>query len=85
MSLFSPIQTVTIIPQKGAGFHLDLFWIALLLIPTSFMALPWYVSTTVISLAHIESLKMETAKSAPGVEPTFMGVRYVEQYSEDLI
>ncbi|XP_032885967.1 anion exchange protein 4 [Amblyraja radiata] len=61
--------------KKGAGFHLDLFWIALLLIPTSFMALPWYVSATVISLAHIESLKMETAKSAPGVEPTFMGVR----------
>ncbi|XP_069754676.1 electrogenic sodium bicarbonate cotransporter 1-like isoform X3 [Narcine bancroftii] len=61
--------------KKGAGFHLDLFWIALLLIPTSFMALPWYVSATVISLAHIDSLKMETEKSAPGIEPTFMGVR----------
>ncbi|XP_072446914.1 electrogenic sodium bicarbonate cotransporter 1-like [Chiloscyllium punctatum] len=61
--------------KKGAGFHLDLFWIALIMILTSFMGLPWYVSATVISLAHIDSLKMETAKSAPGVEPTFMGVR----------
>uniref|UniRef100_UPI00398E4248 electrogenic sodium bicarbonate cotransporter 1-like n=1 Tax=Pristiophorus japonicus TaxID=55135 RepID=UPI00398E4248 len=61
--------------KKGAGFHLDLFWIALLMVLTSFMALPWYVSATVISLAHIDSLKMETAKSAPGVEPRFMGVR----------
>ncbi|XP_041050311.1 electrogenic sodium bicarbonate cotransporter 1-like [Carcharodon carcharias] len=61
--------------KKGAGFHLDLFWIAILMILTSFMGLPWYVSATVISLAHIDSLKMETAKSAPGVEPTFMGVR----------
>ncbi|XP_067852005.1 electrogenic sodium bicarbonate cotransporter 1-like [Heptranchias perlo] len=61
--------------KKGAGFHLDLFLIALLMILTSFMALPWYVSATVISLAHIDSLKMETAKSAPGVMPTFMGVR----------
>ncbi|GCB60234.1 hypothetical protein scyTo_0012703 [Scyliorhinus torazame] len=60
--------------KKGAGFHLDLFWIAILMILTSFMGLPWYVSATVISLAHIDSLKMETAKSAPGVEPTFMGV-----------
>ncbi|XP_078406945.1 electrogenic sodium bicarbonate cotransporter 1-like [Cetorhinus maximus] len=61
--------------KKGAGFHLDLFWIAILMILTSFMGLPWYVSATVISLAHIDSLKMETATSAPGVEPTFMGVR----------
>ncbi|XP_038651641.1 electrogenic sodium bicarbonate cotransporter 1-like [Scyliorhinus canicula] len=61
--------------KKGAGFHLDLFWIAILMILTSFTGLPWYVSATVISLAHIDSLKMETAKSAPGVEPTFMGVR----------
>lgn len=44
----------------------------------SFMALPWYVAATVISIAHIDSLKMETETSAPGEQPKFLGVRYVE-------
>lgn len=43
----------------------------------SFMALPWYVAATVISIAHIDSLKMETETSAPGEQPKFLGVRYV--------
>lgn len=41
----------------------------------SFMALPWYVAATVISIAHIDSLKMETETSAPGEQPKFLGVR----------
>lgn len=44
----------------------------------SFMALPWYVAATVISIAHIDSLKMETETSAPGEQPKFLGVRYVK-------
>ncbi|XP_026076169.1 electrogenic sodium bicarbonate cotransporter 4-like [Carassius auratus] len=32
----------------------------------SFMGLPWYVAATVISIAHIDSLKMESESSAPG-------------------
>lgn len=44
----------------------------------SFMALPWYVAATVISIAHIDSLKMETETSAPGEQPKFLGVRCVE-------
>lgn len=62
--------------QKGAGYHLDLFWVAVLLIVCSFMGLPWYVAATVISIAHIDSLKMETETSAPGEQPKFLGVRY---------
>lgn len=63
--------------QKGAGYHLDLFWVAILMVVCSFMALPWYVAATVISIAHIDSLKMETETSAPGEQPKFLGVRWV--------
>ncbi|XP_044051887.1 solute carrier family 4 member 4a isoform X3 [Siniperca chuatsi] len=61
--------------KKGAGYHLDLFWVAILLVICSFMGLPWYVAATVISIAHIDSLKMETETSAPGEQPKFLGVR----------
>ncbi|XP_073806946.1 solute carrier family 4 member 4a isoform X12 [Danio rerio] len=61
--------------KKGAGYHLDLFWVAVLLAVCSFMGLPWYVAATVISIAHIDSLKMETETSAPGEQPKFLGVR----------
>ncbi|KAM4528556.1 electrogenic sodium bicarbonate cotransporter 1-like isoform 1-T2 [Odontesthes bonariensis] len=61
--------------KKGAGYHLDLFWVAILIIICSFMGLPWYVAATVISIAHIDSLKMETETSAPGEQPKFLGVR----------
>ncbi|XP_077416561.1 electrogenic sodium bicarbonate cotransporter 1-like isoform X6 [Vanacampus margaritifer] len=61
--------------KKGAGYHLDLFWVAVLLVACSFMGLPWYVAATVISIAHIDSLKMETETSAPGEQPKFLGVR----------
>ncbi|KAM9450611.1 electrogenic sodium bicarbonate cotransporter 1 isoform 1-T1 [Clarias gariepinus] len=61
--------------KKGSGYHLDLFWVAVLMIVCSFMGLPWYVAATVISIAHIDSLKMETETSAPGEQPKFLGVR----------
>lgn len=43
----------------------------------SFIGLPWYVAATVISIAHIDSLKMESESSAPGEQPQFLGVRLV--------
>lgn len=61
--------------KKGAGYHLDLFLVAILMALCSFMGLPWYVAATVISIAHIDSLKMETETSAPGELPKFLGVR----------
>ncbi|XP_051733795.1 electrogenic sodium bicarbonate cotransporter 1 isoform X2 [Ctenopharyngodon idella] len=61
--------------KKGAGYHLDLFWVSILMIVCSFMGLPWYVAATVISIAHIDSIKMETETSAPGEQPKFLGVR----------
>ncbi|KAJ8400065.1 hypothetical protein AAFF_G00401040 [Aldrovandia affinis] len=61
--------------KKGCGYHLDLFWVGLLMATCSFMGLPWYVAATVISIAHIDSLKMESESSAPGEQPQFLGVR----------
>ncbi|XP_056290386.1 electrogenic sodium bicarbonate cotransporter 1-like [Pseudoliparis swirei] len=61
--------------RKGAGYHLDLFLVAVLMVLCSFLGLPWYVAATVISIAHLDSLKMETQTSAPGEQPRFLGVR----------
>ncbi|XP_077442147.1 electrogenic sodium bicarbonate cotransporter 4 isoform X8 [Vanacampus margaritifer] len=61
--------------KKSCGYHLDLFWVGILMAVCSFMGLPWYVAATVISIAHIDSLKMESESSAPGEQPQFLGVR----------
>uniref|UniRef100_A0A8C4HZL0 Anion exchange protein n=1 Tax=Dicentrarchus labrax TaxID=13489 RepID=A0A8C4HZL0_DICLA len=61
--------------KKGCGYHLDLLWVGVLMAACSFMGLPWYVAATVISIAHIDSLKMESESSAPGEQPQFLGVR----------
>nr|XP_024102847.2 anion exchange protein 4 isoform X4 [Pongo abelii] len=61
--------------QKGAGFHLDLFCVAVLMLLTSALGLPWYVSATVISLAHVDSLRRESRACVPGECPNFLGIR----------
>uniref|UniRef100_A0A2K6GV05 Anion exchange protein n=1 Tax=Propithecus coquereli TaxID=379532 RepID=A0A2K6GV05_PROCO len=61
--------------RKGAGFHLDLFCVAMLMLLTSALGLPWYVSATVISLAHMDSLRRESRACAPGQPPSFLGIR----------
>ncbi|KAM7140312.1 anion exchange protein 4 isoform 2-T2 [Molossus nigricans] len=61
--------------RKGAGFHLDLFCVAVLMLLTSALGLPWYVSTTVISLAHMDSLRRESRACALGEPPSFLGIR----------
>uniref|UniRef100_A0A3Q1IH46 Anion exchange protein n=1 Tax=Anabas testudineus TaxID=64144 RepID=A0A3Q1IH46_ANATE len=61
--------------KKGCGYHLDLLWVGILMAACSFIGLPWYVAATVISIAHIDSLKMESESSAPGEQPQFLGVR----------
>ncbi|XP_019613923.1 PREDICTED: electrogenic sodium bicarbonate cotransporter 1-like isoform X2 [Branchiostoma belcheri] len=61
--------------KKGAGYHLDLFIVAILIGITSLLGLPWFVAATVLSLNHVNSLKMESDCSAPGEKPKFLGVR----------
>jgi len=46
-----------------------------MLIICSIMGLPWFVAATVLSITHVNSLKMETETSAPGETPKFLGVR----------
>ncbi|KAI8496259.1 Sodium bicarbonate cotransporter 3, partial [Branchiostoma belcheri] len=55
--------------KKGAGYHLDLFIVAILIGITSLLGLPWFVAATVLSLNHVNSLKMESDCSAPERNP----------------
>ncbi|KAI1230113.1 Electrogenic sodium bicarbonate cotransporter 4, partial [Lamprotornis superbus] len=36
--------------RKAAGYHLDLFWVGILMAVCSFMGLPWYVAATYIPM-----------------------------------
>lgn len=41
----------------------------------SIMGLPWFVAATVLSISHVNSLKLESECSAPGEQPKFLGIR----------
>lgn len=41
----------------------------------SVMGLPWFVAATVLSITHVNSLKLESECSAPGEQPKFLGIR----------
>lgn len=41
----------------------------------SVMGLPWFVAATVLSISHVNSLKVESGSSAPGAQPRFLGIR----------
>uniref|UniRef100_UPI00358E7933 electroneutral sodium bicarbonate exchanger 1-like isoform X2 n=1 Tax=Myxine glutinosa TaxID=7769 RepID=UPI00358E7933 len=60
--------------KKGCGYHLDLFWVAVMLGICSIMGLPWFVAATVLSISHVNSLKVESECSAPGEQPKFLGI-----------
>ncbi|XP_066101055.1 sodium bicarbonate cotransporter 3 isoform X8 [Saccopteryx bilineata] len=61
--------------KKGAGYHLDLFVVGVMLGICSIMGLPWFVAATVLSISHVNSLKLESECSAPGEQPKFLGIR----------
>nr|XP_032807289.1 sodium bicarbonate cotransporter 3-like isoform X11 [Petromyzon marinus] len=61
--------------KKGCGYHLDLLWVAIMLAVCSVMGLPWFVAATVLSISHVNSLKVESECSAPGEQPKFLGIR----------
>ncbi|XP_077582013.1 electroneutral sodium bicarbonate exchanger 1 isoform X4 [Stigmatopora nigra] len=60
---------------KGCGYHLDLLMVGLMLAVCSIMGLPWFVAATVLSISHVNSLKLESESSAPGEQPRFLGIR----------
>ncbi|XP_064907669.1 sodium bicarbonate cotransporter 3 isoform X4 [Columba livia] len=61
--------------KKGCGYHLDLLMVGVMLGICSLMGLPWFVAATVLSISHVNSLKVESECSAPGEQPKFLGIR----------
>uniref|UniRef100_A0A3P8W9M6 Anion exchange protein n=1 Tax=Cynoglossus semilaevis TaxID=244447 RepID=A0A3P8W9M6_CYNSE len=61
--------------KKGCGYHLDLLVVSVMLGVCSVMGLPWFVAATVLSITHVNSLKVESGCSAPGEQPKFLGIR----------
>ncbi|CAI5437465.1 unnamed protein product [Caenorhabditis angaria] len=61
--------------KKGCGYHLDLLVLAGSIIMVGFLGLPIYVAATVLSINHINSLKVESECKAPGEVAQFVGVR----------
>ncbi|XP_047669264.1 electroneutral sodium bicarbonate exchanger 1 isoform X2 [Tachysurus fulvidraco] len=61
--------------KKGCGYHLDLLMVGIMLAVCSVMGLPWFVAATVLSISHVNSLKLESESSAPGEQPRFLGIR----------
>ncbi|XP_025022950.1 electroneutral sodium bicarbonate exchanger 1 [Python bivittatus] len=60
--------------KKGCGYHLDLLMVGIMLGVCSVMGLPWYVAATVLSISHVNSLRLESAVAAPGEQPKFLGI-----------
>nr|XP_054596773.1 sodium bicarbonate cotransporter 3 isoform X4 [Nothobranchius furzeri] len=61
--------------KKGCGYHLDLLVVSVMLGVCSIMGLPWFVAATVLSISHVNSLKVESGCAAPGEQPRFLGIR----------
>ncbi|KAL7044697.1 hypothetical protein ACKWTF_002028 [Chironomus riparius] len=61
--------------KKGCGYHLDLFILAILIQICTIVGCPWFVAATVLSITHVNSLKLESETAAPGEKPQFLGVR----------
>ncbi|KRX78348.1 Sodium-driven chloride bicarbonate exchanger [Trichinella sp. T6] len=61
--------------KKGCGYHLDLLLIATVCFITAFMGLPIFVAATVMSVSHVNALRVESECRAPGEKPKFIGVR----------
>lgn len=49
--------------------------VGVMLAVCSIMGLPWFVAATVLSITHVNSLKLESESSAPGEQPRFLGIR----------
>uniref|UniRef100_A0A914UXS8 Bicarbonate transporter-like transmembrane domain-containing protein n=1 Tax=Plectus sambesii TaxID=2011161 RepID=A0A914UXS8_9BILA len=61
--------------KKGCGYHLDLFVLAILIAIVGILGLPIYVAATVLSINHVNSLRVESESRAPGEVAQFVGVR----------
>ena len=58
--------------QKGGGYHLDLMIVGVMISVSSVLGLPWCVAATVLSLGHVDSLKITSESNTE-----MIGVRYL--------
>ncbi|CAJ0565860.1 unnamed protein product, partial [Mesorhabditis spiculigera] len=61
--------------KKGYGYHLDLLVIAILVLICSFLGLPFFVAATVLSVMHVDSLRVQSESAAPGEKAQMLGVK----------
>ncbi|XP_071488060.1 electroneutral sodium bicarbonate exchanger 1-like [Diadema antillarum] len=61
--------------KKGFGYHLDLLVIAILLFVMSVLGMPWFVAATVLSINHVDSLRVMSQTTIPGEPPKVEGCR----------
>ncbi|KAL3077019.1 hypothetical protein niasHT_035853 [Heterodera trifolii] len=62
--------------EKGLRLnHLDLFVLSLLIVVVGILGLPIYVAATVLSINHVNSLRVESESRAPGEHSQFIGCR----------
>ncbi|XP_033628875.1 sodium bicarbonate cotransporter 3-like [Asterias rubens] len=61
--------------KKGFGYHLDLFIVGLLLFLMSLLGMPWFVAATVLSINHVDSLRVMSSTVIPGEPPKVVGCR----------
>ncbi|XP_041470493.1 electroneutral sodium bicarbonate exchanger 1-like isoform X2 [Lytechinus variegatus] len=61
--------------KKGFGYHLDLLVIAILLFVMSVLGMPWFVAATVLSINHVDSLRVMSETTIPGEPPKVEGCR----------
>ncbi|KRZ76643.1 Sodium-driven chloride bicarbonate exchanger, partial [Trichinella papuae] len=61
--------------RKGFGYHLDLLICVVLTLISGILAIPLFLSATILSLTHMHLLKVESKITAPGEKPIFIGVR----------
>lgn len=61
--------------KKGPGYHLDLLVLAITILISSLIGVPWLVAGTVVAITHVNALRMESEVAAPGEKPQFLGIR----------
>ena len=60
--------------QKGCGYHLDLFIVAIMVVICSVFGFPWCEASTVPAIIHVRSLMRESKTAAPGEKAQFLGI-----------
>lgn len=61
--------------RKGSGFHTNLLVVAIMVLVSSFLGLPWMCLAAVETSVHLDSLKVWSDLDAPGVKSHVVKIR----------